>query len=214
MSHATTYNTRVSWSLVELGLTIKNNEYISAARKNIELALKKQNPEGWFADNCLNDPERPLLHTIAYATRGVLECGYLLEEQNYVDSALRTLKGLLPCQRSDDGGLPGRLTADWSTAVEWDCVTGDAQTAVNWLRAYAITGNKSFYNAARKAIDFVKRTQNLDHKNPGIKGGVKGSFPFDGLYGQYEILNWAAKFFCDALLMISNDTLYSRGIRG
>lgn len=213
LSQSTTYNTRVSWSLVELGLITQNNEYIAAARKNIDHALKKQNPEGWFADNCLNDPERPLLHTIAYATRGVLECGYLMENQNYIDSALKTLEGLLSCQRSD-GGLPGRLTADWKAAVDWDCVTGDAQTAVNWLRAYSITGCKTFYSAARKTIDFVKKTQNLDHKNPGIRGGVKGSFPFDGLYGQYEMLNWAAKFFCDALLMISDNTLSSTGIRG
>ena len=213
ISHATTYNTRVSWSLVELGLITKNNEYISAARKNIEHALKKQNPEGWFADNCLSDPERPLLHTIAYATRGVLECGYLLEEQNYVDSALRILRGLLSCQR-DNGGLPGRLKDDWSAAVDWDCLTGDAQTAVNWCRAYSITGYEPFYSAARKAIDFVKMTQNLDHKNPGIRGGVKGSFPFDGLYGQYEMLNWAAKFFCDSLLMFNNEIFRANNIHG
>jgi len=213
MSHATTYNARVSWSLVELGLITKNDEYISAARKNIKLALKKQNPMGWFADNCLNDPERPLLHTIAYATRGVLECGFLMDDQNYIDSALRTLNGLLSCQRSD-GGLPGRLTSNWAAAVEWDCITGDAQTAVNWLRAYSITGNKPFYNAARKTVDFVKMTQNLEHKNPGIRGGVKGSFPFDGLYGQYEMLNWAAKFYCDALLMICDSTFSSKEIRG
>jgi len=213
LSHATTYNTRVSWALVELGLTTKTNEYISAARRNIELALKKQNPMGWFADNCLNDPGRPLLHTIAYATRGVLECGYLLNDRQYIDSALKALMGLLSCQRSN-GGLPGRLTADWTAAVEWDCVTGDAQTAVNWQRAYSLTGDKPFYNAARKAIDFVKMTQNLDHKNPGIRGGVKGSFPFDGLYGQYEMLNWAAKFFCDAILMSFDHVLSSKGIRG
>jgi hypothetical protein len=213
LSQATTYNTRVSWSLVELGLLTKHDGYIDAARENIEFALKKQNTEGWFADNCLNDPERPLLHTIAYATRGVLECGYLMENQNYIDSALKTLEGLLSCQRSD-GGLPGRLTADWKAAVDWDCVTGDAQTAVNWLRAYSITGCKTFHNAARKTIDFLKKTQNLDHLNPGIRGGVKGSFPFDGIYGQYELLNWAAKFFCDALLMICDNTVSSKGIRG
>jgi len=30
---------------------------------------------------------------------------------------------------------------------------------------------------------------------------VKGSHPFDGEYGRYEVLNWATKFFVDALLL-------------
>jgi len=38
-------------------------------------------------------------------------------------------------------------------------------------------------------------------KNPGLRGGVKGSFPFDGAYGRYEILNWATTFYVDAMLL-------------
>jgi len=37
--------------------------------------------------------------------------------------------------------------------------------------------------------------------SPGLRGGVKGSCPFDGDYGRYEVLNWATKFFVDALLL-------------
>ena len=32
-----------------------------------------------------------------------------------------------------------RLAADWSSKAKWDCVTGDAQVAVAWLRAHANT---------------------------------------------------------------------------
>lgn len=66
----------------------------------------------------------------------------------------------------------------------------------------------------RKTIEFVKRTQNPEHPNPEIRGGVKGSFSFSGQYGQYELLNWPAKFFCDALLLKSNDVLAETGIHG
>ena len=45
---------------------------------------------------------------------------------------------------------------------------------------------------------------NLDGP-PEIRGGIKGSFPIDGQYGQYEYLNWAAKFFADALMIDHND---------
>lgn len=210
---ATTYNTRVAWALIELGLETNEDKYTNAGKKNIEYGLTKQNNNGWFADNCLNAPESPLLHTIVYATRGVLESGILLKEDRYVNAALKTLDALLGCQLPD-GGIPGRLASDWSSKANWDCLTGDAQAAVAWLRAYAITGNGQYEIVARSSIEFVKRSQNLEHSNPGIRGGVKGSFPFDGPYGKYALLNWAAKFFCDALMMVSDEELAKRGIRG
>ena len=30
------------------------------------------------------------------------------------------------------------------------------------------------------------------------RGAIRGSFPIFGSYGQYQYLNWAAKFFVDA----------------
>ncbi len=44
-------------------------------------------------------------------------------------------------------------------------------------------------------------TQNRTSTDLGLRGGIKGSSPFDGAYGRYELLNWAAKFFIDALLL-------------
>lgn len=210
---ATTYNARVAWALAELGDVTGEKKYSEAARKNIENALRKQNQKGWFADNCLNDPEKPLLHTIVYATRGVLETGILLNEPRYISAAINTLDALLACQRPD-GGIPGRLDKDWASKADWDCLTGDAQASIAWLRAHSITSDSKYKSAARKAIDFIKKTQNLTHKNPGILGGVKGSFPFDAEYGQFELLNWAAKFFCDALMMINDDSVAKKGIKG
>lgn len=210
---ATTYNTRVAWALIELGLKTKEDKYIFAGKKNIELALSRQLDNGWFKDNCLNDPENPLLHTIVYATRGILESGICLDKTEYIQAALKTLDFLIQCQRKD-GRIAGRLDKSWSPKADWDCLTGDAQAAVSWLRAHTITGNGSYKDAARRAIDFIKKTQNLEHPNPGIRGGVKGSFPFDGEYGQFEMLNWAAKFFCDALMMINDEELQKNGIKG
>ena len=118
------------------------------------------------------------------------------------------------CVRPALPGLPGRLDAKWSPQSNWDCVTGNAQLSIAWLRAYTIRKNTKYQSAARNAIEFIKRSQNLEHSNPGFRGGVKGSFPFDGLYGQYEFLNWAAKFFCDALLNINDKELAKKGICG
>ena len=46
----------------------------------------------------------------------------------------------------------------------------------------------------------MRRTVHLDGP-VGLRGGVKGSFPVDGDYGRYQLLNWAAKFLADSLMM-------------
>jgi hypothetical protein len=213
LNRATTYNARVAWALIMLGRATGREAYVSAGRRNIDYAIGKQIENGWFRDNCLNDPDNPLLHTIIYATRGILESGICLNEQRYIEASLKTLDALIERQRPD-GGIPGRLSSNWSSTADWDCVTGDAQAAIAWLRAYSISGVRKYKDAGRKAIEFIKRTQNLEHPNPGIRGGVKGSFPFDGPYGKFEMLNWAAKFFCDALMLVNDDKLAKVGIRG
>jgi len=53
-------------------------------------------------------------------------------------------------------------------------------------------------DAALALNQFVRRTVRLDAP-PEVRGGVKGSFPVSGKYGAYEYLNWAAKFFVDAM---------------
>jgi uncharacterized protein YyaL (SSP411 family) len=195
----TTYCSRVAWSLCQLGVAIEEERYVEAGRKNIEFCLTRQRPNGWFEDNCLTDATRPLLHTIAYAARGILEAGLLLGEERYVDAAHRVVEALRARQRGD-GGLAGRFASDWSGAAEWSCVTGDAQTAIIAQRLESHLGDPKLREMADGLCTFVMGTQNLNSPDPGLAGGIKGSFPFDGDYGRYELLNWAAKFFVDATL--------------
>ena len=35
---------------------------------------------------------------------------------------------------------------------------------------------------------------------PELKGGIRGSYPFQGGYGQWCVLNWATKFFADSMM--------------
>ncbi len=210
---ATTYNARVAWALILLGKTCARDEFIVAGKQNIEGALKKQNGKGWFADNCLTDARNPLLHTIGYTIRGILEAGILLNESRYLDAAFKAMDALCRCQQPN-GQISGRLDENWKPRVNYDCITGDAQIAIAWMRGDVMTGRMDYKEAARRVIDFIKTTQNLNHPNPGIRGGIKGSFPFDGEYGQYELLNWATKFFCDALMLLNDTNLLKKGIAG
>lgn len=193
------YETHVSWGLLEAARVDPDRGYGEAAARNIHWALTKQRPNGWFADCCLNDPEHPLTHTIGYVLRGIIE-GYRFNgEESLLAAALKTAAGPLSALRPD-GFLPGRLSADWSAAANWACLTGSVQIAHCWLLLYQINGDKSFRDAAFKANTYVRSRIDVDGP-PETRGGVKGSFPIDGDYGRFEYLNWACKFFIDANLL-------------
>jgi hypothetical protein len=196
----TTYYSRVAWPLCMLGKQIEEPRYVEAGMRGIDFALTKQRPNGWWADNCLSDRERPLLHTIAYATRGVLEAGILLNRDDYIEAAKRTAGALAKAQRRT-GGLAGRFADDWTEAARWECLTGNAQTAIIWWKLAELTGDAELEVRARHACRMLMSTQNRTAPDPGLAGGIKGSYPLDGDYGRFEVLNWATKFFVDAMLL-------------
>jgi hypothetical protein len=155
---------------------------------------------GWLENNDLEDNSRPLTHTIAYATRGILEVGLAASNSAFVDAAARIARAVAQAQR-DDGALPGRLDAAWKSAARWTCVTGNAQMAIVWQRIARETGDRSMLPAAGKANRFNMSVQDISTQDPGIRGGIPGSHPRGGGYMTNRYPNWAAKFFMDALML-------------
>jgi uncharacterized protein YyaL (SSP411 family) len=198
-AEATLYNARVAWALAEAGARLDEPEFTTAAAKNLYAVVGLQRDNGWFPRCCLTDPDRPLLHTLAYTTRGVLEGGRLLEDDRLIRSAELTARQLLE-RVADDGWMAGRFDADWRAAVTWSCLTGEAQMANNWMRLYEIRGDAAWLAPVPRVLRFLKTTQNRTSPDGGLRGGIKGAFPLDGDYGRYEVLNWATKFFADALM--------------
>lgn len=194
------YDARSAWGLLEgYGVTHKP-EHREAVIRNLDFVLSRQQPNGWYAECCLDDDERPLLHTIAYTMEGLLESGAILNEPRFIEGARKAADALLALQRPD-GSLAGRFDRDWHPAAKWSCLTGDAQTAIVWFRLTEITGEKKYAEAAARMIRYLSSTQNLTSNDPGIRGGIAGSQPIWQEYGTYEYLNWAAKFFADALML-------------
>jgi hypothetical protein len=195
-----TYNTRSAWALLLLADAAGDRKYRDAALRNVEFALTEQLPNGWLKNNCLWDPVRPLLHTIAYALRGILEIGLAVGSQRFVEAARTAADALLLRQR-EDGGLAARFTSDWEPAVRFSCLTGNVQMGTVWAGLYRHTGDEKYLRALSKANRFTQSVQWLGTGNPGLDGGVSGAFPLHGRYGRFEVLNWAVKFFVDALLL-------------
>lgn len=195
----TLYNARTAWALAEAGARLGRTDFGDAAACNLWAVARAQHVNGWIPDCCLTDGVRPLLHTIAYAARGLLEGGRVLHDDRLVRHAIAAAEPLLHLVRRD-GRMPGRLRSDWSPAVPWSCLTGQAQMVNLWLRAYVLTGDAKWIEPVPSVLRFLKATQNRSSGSLGVRGGIRGSAPIHGEYGRYEILNWATKFFADALL--------------
>ncbi len=194
------YETHVAWGLFEAERVAPGNGYGAAGLKQVDWALTKQAANGWFDSNCLTNPKAPLTHTIGYVLRGILEGYRLSSRSDLLQAARKAAEGGLLAAIEPDGRLPGRLDAQWRGAAPYVCLTGSAQIAHCLFLLHDITGESSHWRKGQQLMSYVRRTIALDGPE-NQRGGIKGSFPVDGDYGQWEYLNWAAKFFIDAQLL-------------
>lgn len=199
------YNTRATWALLATGLLAGDKGLIESARSNLEWALGQQTASGWYASNAFEPSRSPFTHTIAYAIRGFIESGQLLDDDRYLSSALKAGRALADVQRQD-GWLAGTYKDNWVADAGYCCLTGLAQMSLNWIRLAQITGDDSFRARAGAGLAYIKSTQKLKDQDAVVRGGIAGSFPIWGDYSRFEYPNWAAKFFSDALMMDMIDT--------
>jgi hypothetical protein len=194
-------DTRVAWALLELERRVHRVAYRQAAVSNLEWAMQQQDADGWFRHCAFGEGEDPFTHTLAYTVEGLFECGRSLEETRYIEAARLTADALLVRQHAD-GRLANTYNSGWRETSRSSCLTGDCQMGRLWLGFYETSGDQAYFDAARKAIAFVARTQNLKTSNPNIRGGIAGSHPIYGKYERFKYPNWATKFFVDALLSL------------
>lgn len=199
-----TYNTRGTWALLATALISGEATLKLAALRNLEWALRQQQPSGWFANNAFVPDHEPFTHTIAYAIRGFLESGVLLQSERFLGAALKAARALAQAQRAD-GWLAGTYDGRWQPAARYCCLTGVAQMSLNWTRLAQEAGSSELRDNARRAIAFLQARQRLGDPDPAVRGAIAGSYPIWGAYSRFEFPNWAAKFFADALMMDTAD---------
>jgi hypothetical protein len=197
---ATVYNVKAAWGLCAAGKAGVGQHAINAACKNADFCLTQQLDNGWFRNCCLTDSSRPLLHTIAYSMQGLMGIGQITGRDEYILGAKKTAEGLRKLMNSD-GFIPGRIDKDFNGMVKWCCLTGTAQTSIVWSELYKITGDEMWAQSSRLANKYLMQRHFISHPNDSLRGGVFGSWPIWGDYGKWMILNWATKFFIDALLL-------------
>ena len=204
------YHTRVAWPMLDVGRATGEERYVDAGRRFLEWVLSQDRGGGWYDFMAFRRGEPALTHTIAYTADGFLECAALLEGDlaERARGAAREIAMRLferfERSKSSPGGhprpLPATFDEGWRPAAQtYTCLTGNCQMASVWLRLHELSPDLRLVNAALEALDHVKATQSLQSAEPGIRGGIAGSFPIWGRYVQLAYPNWAAKFFVDAL---------------
>jgi uncharacterized protein YyaL (SSP411 family) len=195
-------DTRVAWALLALHGHMDKDEYRRSAALNLEWAVRQQERDGWFRHCAFTHREDPFTHTLAYTAEGLFEGGLLLGEPAFVRAARLTADALLARQRAD-GSLAATYAAGWRPTSRSSCLAGNCQMARLWLRFVEAGAAQTYYEAAQRSIAFVSRTQNLATSNRNIRGAIGGSHPIYGVYERLKCPNWAAKFFIDALLLLT-----------
>ena len=194
----TLYNVKAAWGLCEAGYALGEERYVSAAIRNAENCLVRQRLNGWLPDCCLSDARVPLLHTLAYAMQGLLGIGTRTNRWDLIAGARLLADAEIQIMRAD-GFLPGRQREDFSAAVDWCCLTGSAQTSIVWSDLYSLTREEKYRAAAHLINRYLMERHDIRNPDERLRGGVPGSWPVWGDYGRLHILNWATKFFVDAL---------------
>jgi uncharacterized protein YyaL (SSP411 family) len=194
------YNTRTAWAMAELALVAEDSALLKASIRHLDWALKEQQENGWFRLAAFSRHHDPFLHTIAYVAQGLLESGLRLNRHDYIDSGLHTCRAVLS-KVDDEGFIPGTFDRNWKATARYSCLTGNAQMAILWLRAYQVTSEVAFRDSAQRALRFLKSVQDCKTSNSRIRGAIKGSHPIFGRYLFGTFPNWAAKFFMDALML-------------
>ena len=193
------YHTHVALGLLEAARAAPDAGYAEAALANVQWALSRQRPNGWFADCCISHPGTPLTHTLGYTLRGVVEACRFTQDPVLLDACRRCADGLAGALR-EDGFLPGRLDASWRAAADWVCLTGSAQVAESLLLLHRLAGEPRYLEGGRRINAYLRRLVNVDGP-PEIRGAVPGAWPFDAPYERNCFPNWACKFFVDSLLL-------------
>lgn len=199
-----TYSAHLSCWLAELGAHCADQTFLDCAQRHLDWILQQRRSEnGWF-DNCgFTAEEQSLrvadLHTIAYTLAGTLRMARILKRDDAraaVQLAARAVAGVL----DELDWIPGVLDHQWRTRADSACLTGNVQMALIWMDLYRLDGDEYWLRASDRAIELVKQAQLLHSSNPNLKGAIPGPDPMWGWYNDGAVLNWAAKFFIDALL--------------
>lgn len=162
------YNTRTAWAVLRMNEVEHGAERERIARANLNWAVSEQQASGFFDECAFERGLAPFTHTIAYATRGLIESGELLNDDRYIDAARRCADAALE-RLHVDGFLPGQIAINGRPAASYCCLTGNCQFSIVWAKLFDRTGDEKYKNAVIRALDYVMRFQDLNTTDTNVR---------------------------------------------
>jgi len=207
------YYTRVAWPMLEVWKLNQNDSIRQAAERMLARIKDKQKDKGVIAGWGFKPDDYAFTHTIAYTLRGFIESARIVDDwQAWGQVVELAIEQLIRKSELASGRLPGAFDESWQAKKEFTCLTGNAQLAICFLQLNQREPDLRLVNAAAKLVDTVCSSQRLSHPIAAFRGAVAGSQPIWGKYMTMRFPNWAAKFHCDALLLLMQ-TLKQEGLQ-
>ena len=194
------YYTRVAWAMCWTSQLTNDRAFTDAAVRHLDWVTRCQQPDGWFPFASFQEDGRPLTHTMAYTAEGLLQAGLLLGDDRYVTASERHVSAAMQACERRGLFLPAYFSEGWRSADTFSCLPGNAQFATLWLMHGLRLGDLTMANTGLKMVEWLKGRQALGNPEPGVRGGIPGAWPIDGGYSVFSMVNWAAKYFADALI--------------
>ncbi|NJE49565.1 methyltransferase domain-containing protein [Thermococcus sp. 9N3] len=193
-----TYYARVAWALLKLWEKTGIEDYKQAAVRHLDWVVSQQKDNGWFRNASFLNDEKPVLHTIVYVIRSLLESSIILNNKKYFNSSKKAVVPLLE-RLKKDGILYSYYDSSWRPVSKEKCLPGIAQYSIVLFRFYELEREYKYLKWAMYLTSYLKRKMlNLPIKT--LQGCLFGSSPPWGSYLPLMCPNWGVKFFIDALL--------------
>jgi len=205
------FDTLVCACMLMVAQYLPQNEqdiYVPKIRNALDAHMQLQTENGWFKKCNFTENNLALLHHLGYTIDGFLISAEILNDQKYYDVAKKSLNKLL--SKFEVGlELPAFTASDWSTYNDLGnkaslCLTGYSQISIAFQKVANIENDQRFLNAALKINDLTASIGNYKSLNNGISYGLPGSYPINGSYQPFQLVNWAAKYHAEALLSSLN----------
>ena len=191
------YYSRAAWPLVLYGTEVnqaQNPKVLSLLDNLAAMAQDNYSFKNWSFDG----RDNALTHTIVYTSRGLYECGKLLNNSNYIDISLNSCQALLN-SIDKDGSIAGSYETNWKGDHSYICAAGNAQLVVLLLELYKENKQDKYLNPIAALLKpLVNKAVYLS------SSAVPSSIPVWAKYQRFRYTNWTQKFYSDALLPLLN----------
>lgn len=194
------YQARSAAILIELGISMNDSELIRIGSAASNYAFNARSKNGFYLStgNLLGE-SKPITHFVAYTLEGILRSGIALNRLDMIESVVEVMK-ILNKSFAKKNIMGIAINTKWKSIGSNELLSGLSQfSIINWI-LYDLTRESSYKDYAILMNKKVKKSIDLTSQAMGIRGGVKSCEPFSRKYYPDCYLNWALKFFLDAIM--------------